>query len=421
MISFVACSCALQDLPLPYNYIDDGRLSKDFIKQSTDVLSLESFHKLGSPAFKFVNVNDYGAKGDGKSDDTQAFMKAWEVACSSGGAVLVVPGRQNYLLKPIKFSGPCKSEISVQIYGTIEASDKVSDYSGDYPQWLMFDSVEKLSVKGGGTINGNGMIWWQNSCKKNKNLPCKVAPTALTFYKCNNLTVEPLTVKNGQQIHVLFEGSQNVNVSGLTVTAPEDSPNTDGIHVTDTQHIHILNSVIGTGDDCISIVSGTYDLRATNITCGPGHGISIGSLGAGNSKEYVSGITVNGAKFYGTTNGVRIKTWQGGSGSANNIQFQNIQMFNVTNPIIIDQNYCDQVTPCQKQQSAVQISNVLYQNINGTSASDVALQFDCSQNVGCEGIVLQNIDLKLQNREKAKASCNSVSLNYKGDVNPHCP
>jgi hypothetical protein len=38
--------------------------------------------------------------------------------------------------------------------------------------------------------------------------------------------------------------------------------------------------------------------------------LSIGSLGSGNSEAYVSGITVNGAKFSGTTNGVRIKTWQ---------------------------------------------------------------------------------------------------------------
>jgi hypothetical protein len=37
---------------------------------------------------------------------------------------------------------------------------------------------------------------------------------------------------------------------------------------------------------------------------------SIGSLGEGGAKEFVSGITVNGAKFSGTTNGVRIKTWQ---------------------------------------------------------------------------------------------------------------
>lgn len=40
---------------------------------------------------------------------------------------------------------------------------------------------------------------------------------------------------------------------------------------------------------------------------------------------------------------------QGGSGSASNIKFQNVEMHNVNNPIIIDQNYCDQDKPCNKQ------------------------------------------------------------------------
>ncbi|KAL2327030.1 hypothetical protein Fmac_020457 [Flemingia macrophylla] len=427
IISSVACQCchgtALKD-PLDlfdegYSYVDDGGTFKDYIKQSEDVLSLKKFDNLGddyrSPSLKMVNVNDYGAKGDGKTDDTQAFYKAWHVACSSpsSGAVFVVP-QKYYLLKPITFSGPCKSNIAVQISGTLEASDNPSDYSKDPTHWLVFDNVQKLSVKGGGTIDGKGEIWWQNSCKTNKKL-------ALTFYKCHNLIAEDFTIKNGQQIHVSFQDSVNVNVSTLTVTAPENSPNTDGIHVTNTQNIQVSSSVIGTGDDCISIVSGSKNILATNITCGPGHGISIGSLGARESKEFVSGVKVNGAKFSGTTNGVRIKTWQGGSGSANSIQFQNIQMDNVTNPIIIDQNYCDQETPCKKQKSAVQIRNVLYQNIKGTSASDVGVQFDCSENFPCQGIVLQNINLQHEGGGKAKASCNNAKLTYIGDVNPHCP
>lgn len=37
---------------------------------------------------------------------------------------------------------------------------------------------------------------------------------------------------------------------------------------------------------------------------------SIGSLGNGKSEDHVAMVTVNGAKFFGTTNGVRIKTWQ---------------------------------------------------------------------------------------------------------------
>lgn len=40
---------------------------------------------------------------------------------------------------------------------------------------------------------------------------------------------------------------------------------------------------------------------------------------------------------------------QGGSGSASNIRFQNIEMHNVTNPILIDQYYCDRKKPCKEQ------------------------------------------------------------------------
>lgn len=52
------------------------------------------------------------------------------------------------------------------------ASDDRSDYNEDSRHWLLFQRVDNLLVEGhdGGIINGNGMIWWQNSCKINKNL-----------------------------------------------------------------------------------------------------------------------------------------------------------------------------------------------------------------------------------------------------------
>ncbi|KAK7336567.1 hypothetical protein VNO77_17112 [Canavalia gladiata] len=431
IISFViACYSTLQEDPLCSIYGDDspsignGVTLNNLIKQTTNVLSLNSFHHLGgtSRSLQIVNVNDYGAKGNGCEDDTQAFKKAWEEVCSSGEAILAVP-QDTYLLKPIRFTGPCKPNIEVQISGTLEASDDRSDYSEDSRHWLVFDNIKKLFVYGGGTINGNGNIWWENSCKRNKKRPCKDAPTALTFYNCEELVVEDLRIENGQQIQVSFQDSVNVKVSGLNVTAPEDSPNTDGIHVTNTQNIQISNSVIRTGDDCISIVHGSRNVEATDIICGPGHGISIGSLGAGKSKEFVSGVIVNRAKISGTKNGVRIKTWQGGSGSASNIQFQNIEMENVTNPIIINQNYCDKKKrPCKKGKSAVQIKNVLYQNISGTSASDIAVKFDCSEKFPCQEIVLHNIDLQCEGEDgdSAKALCNNVELSYLEHVSPRC-
>ncbi|XP_057982120.1 polygalacturonase-like isoform X2 [Malania oleifera] len=373
---------------------------------------------IANASVKIVNVANFEDEAHASADATQAFKKAWEEACGSsskGAVVLVVPKNKNYLLKPIRFSGPCKSHLTLQIYGTIEASTNTSDYEKDERYWLVFQSVENLVVEGGGTLYGNGMIWWQNSCKFNKAL-------ALTFYKCKNLVVRKLKIQNAQQIHVAFQKSSHVQASNLFVSAPENSPNTDGIHVSNSQSIHISSCLVSTGDDCISIVNGSKNVQAVDITCGPGHGISVGSLGAHNSKAHVSDVTINGARLTGTTNGVRIKTWQGGSGSASNIKFQNVEMDNVRNPIIIDQNYCDQKEPCSEQASTVEIKNVLYQNIKGTSASEVAISFGCSKSIPCEGIVLQNISL---NREgggtSTKALCNNVEFTEKGIVSPHCP
>ncbi|OMP10071.1 Glycoside hydrolase, family 28 [Corchorus olitorius] len=356
---------------------------------------------------KVVNVDAFGAKADG-GDDSQAFKKAWKYACSSSqGAVLVVPKKKIYHVKPIDFSGPCKSALVFKVYGTIKASVHHSDYKER--KWLYFDNVENLRVEGGGsgTINGNGRTW----CPARK--------------RQHNVQVGGVRIKNAQQMHLTFRNCFNVKASNLLVKAPGNSPNTDGIHVSGTQNIIIQNSVIATGDDCISIVSGSKNVRATGITCGPGHGISIGSLGAKNSEAYVSNVIVDKATLSGTTNGVRIKTWQGGSGYAKNIKFRNIMMHNVSNPIIIDQNYCDQRKPCSKQVSAVQVSNVVYQNIRGTSASDVALKLDCSQSFPCRGIYLQNVDLSVpqnqhNNNNIAEASCSNVRLTYQGNVSPPC-
>ncbi|XP_039008668.1 polygalacturonase-like [Hibiscus syriacus] len=369
---------------------------------------------------KIVNVDDFGTKANG-ADDSQAFEQAWKYACSSSqGATMVVPKQKIYRLKPINFSGPCKSPLILQIYGTIKATEDHSDYEDGGRRWLFFDKVQNLRVEGGGTIDGSGRTWWEKSCKINEALPCKEAPTAVTFNECTNVRVSSLQITNAQQMHLTFQQCVNVDAFNLQVKAPGNSPNTDGIHVTGTQNININNCVIGTGDDCISIVSGSKNVHATGITCGPGHGISIGSLGAGNSAAFVSNVIVNKATLSGTSNGVRIKTWQGGSGYARNIKFQNIVMNNVTNPIIIDQNYCDQQKTCRKQGSAVQVSDVLYQNIRGTSASGVAMKFDCSQSVPCRGIYLQNVALRAEEDDNTQASCSNVRLSYTGDVSPPC-
>ncbi|KAH6772822.1 Pectin lyase-like superfamily protein [Perilla frutescens var. hirtella] len=426
LVSLSLCSTSSPSNNIAYLHQESGYHFRAYPSYFDDKYSFKNFNKIRrslAASVETTNVLDFGAKGDGTTDDTKAFQKAWAEACSSTAdhVNFVVPQNKNYLVKQIRFSGPCKSGITIG--GSIIAWNDRSDYSKDLRQWIVFYGVEDLEVSGGGVINGNGKIWWQNSCKTNKAKPCTVAPTALRFFGCRNLVVKSLKIENAQQMHVSFEKCRNVQVSNLLITSPETSPNTDGIHVTDTQNIQISTCTIATGDDCISIVSGSQMVRATGIICGPGHGISIGSLGAGNSEAHVSDIVIDGAKLSGTANGVRIKTWQGGSGSVSNIKFENIEMENVKNPIIIDQHYCDQDKPCREQASAVEVSNIVYENIRGTSASKVAIAFECSKSRPCQGILMQNVNLERTSNttEYSQAVCNNVNFFNSPPFSPTCP
>ena len=99
---------------------------------------------------KALDVTQYGAFGDGVTDDSQvkhrfvvvmlikifvhyilkyhsvknlvffswkAFLKAWEAVCSgTGDGQLIVPAGMSFMLQPLKFQGSCKpTPIAVQV------------------------------------------------------------------------------------------------------------------------------------------------------------------------------------------------------------------------------------------------------------------------------------------------------------------
>ncbi|KAK0608856.1 hypothetical protein LWI29_037065 [Acer saccharum] len=103
--------------------------------------------------------------------------------------------------------------------------------------------------------------------------------------------------------------------------------------------------------------------------------ISVGSLGKKLQEAGVENVIVKSVTFRGTENGVRIKSWgRPSNGFSRNIVFQHVLMIDVQNPIIIDQNYCPDSKNCPHQVSGVQISDVTYKDIHGTSASEVAVK-----------------------------------------------
>lgn len=126
------------------------------------------------------NVKSFGAKSNGKSDCTKAFLSAWSAACAAAApaVIYVPPGR--YLLRNAKFAGKsCKSaDITIRIDGTLVAP---ADYNvvGNSGSWLKFERVTGVSIYGG-TLDGRGAALW--NCK-NSSKSCPKGATVSSQYQ----------------------------------------------------------------------------------------------------------------------------------------------------------------------------------------------------------------------------------------------
>ncbi|KAJ8561231.1 hypothetical protein K7X08_027421 [Anisodus acutangulus] len=226
------------------------------------------------------NVLKLGANPNGKTDSTKAFLTAWESACGSSKPATIYVPRGKYLIKQAHFKGKCKNKaIIFRIDGTLVAP---SNYNmiGNAKNWLLFHGVDGVSIHGG-SLDGQGSGLWA----------CKASSKPLGFSNSNNIAITGLTSLNSQMFHIVINWCKNVKLQAIKVLATGKSPNTDGIHVQLSSEISILNSRISTGDDCVSIGPGTTNLRIQNIFCGPGHGISIGSLAKDFEEAGVQNVT----------------------------------------------------------------------------------------------------------------------------------
>lgn len=96
---------------------------------------------------------------------------------------------------------------------------------------------------------------------------------SMTFKGANGVEVNGLVSLNSQKMHLVINDCKNVVIRNVRIIAPDESPNTDGIHVQESTGITITSSILKTGDDCVSIGPGTKNMFMDRILCGPGHGI----------------------------------------------------------------------------------------------------------------------------------------------------
>ncbi|KAL2322535.1 hypothetical protein Fmac_026914 [Flemingia macrophylla] len=365
-----------------------------------------------------LDIARFGGKPN--TDIAKAIMSALTQACASTTPSKIVIPAGSYQMSAVDFRGPCKAPIELQVDGKVNAPENAAELKG-LEYWFKLRHINSFTLSGKGTFDGEGpSAWKQNDCTKNKD--CKMLCMNFAFHFMNDSMFRDITSKDSKNFHVNVLGCNNITFDKFTISAPDESPNTDGIHIGKSTGVKILNCNIGTGDDCISLGDGCKNTTVQNVTCGPGHGISVGSLGRYENEEPVEGLFVKNCTLKNTNNGVRIKTWPTdklGPETVTDMHFEDIIMINVSNPIIVDQEYCPWNQCSKKVPSKTKISKVSFKNIQGTSGTKEGLVLICSSGVPCEDVQINNVDLTFKGAETA-ANCSNVKPITVGKAPNHC-
>lgn len=318
------------------------------------------------------NVKTYGATGNGTTKDTIAIQKAID-ACGGGGTVIFPSGK--YLTGPLLL---LKNNITLNVTkgATILGSETASDYISPSSQKLATPTlalinsyhINNITITGGGIIDGQGASWWKSVKSTSKR------PRLIELAYANNIRINNITLENAGAMHLFLKNTSNVIIDGVTINAPADSPNTDGIVPNSSNNVLIKNCNISVGDDNIAIKGGptpvpSYNIEVTNCKFGSGHGMSIGTDLEGGIHD----VTVQNSTFDGTTNGIRIKADRTSGGKVTAIIYKNLTMTKVKNPIWFSAYYPHIPSSDSARQALTattpNYSNITVSNLTATGAT----------------------------------------------------
>lgn len=279
-----------------------------------DNIAVSNDNGLCRPTGSKYHVKDYGAKGDGKTNDTQAIQAAVD-ACSDGGSVILSDG--TYM------SGQIKLKSNMTLWVDRSAILKGIQDNSMYPAiephadnanvWLpgilggggwelkeafvYADGAHNLTIAGGGIIDGNGdcPIWDHT---KDETL----RPMALYVAYSNNVRVANIDIANSAMWNFVILECDTVRVDGININTSTYGVNKDGIDICDSHEVSITNSTILCQDDAICPKSGSakgvHNMRINNITINgtTGNKIKFGTLTYGAFTNcLLQDIAINGS------------------------------------------------------------------------------------------------------------------------------
>mmetsp|Transcript_71903 Transcript_71903/g.203687 ORF Transcript_71903/g.203687 Transcript_71903/m.203687 type:complete len:455 (-) Transcript_71903:844-2208(-) len=323
-------------------------------------------------AMRECNIVDWGAVGDATTSATEAIIDAVE-ACGADGAGgrIVIPfddssrGLNRFLTGSFELLYD-HLEFHIEAGATLLGSTLEDDYplipilpsygtgrdvdsEQRYRPLIFASNVTRLSLTGGGVVDGQGETWWVKHFARQL---LWSRPRLVECMYCTDVLIEDLTFQNSPFWTIHPYASQGVTVRRVTVTAPGWAPNTDGVDPDSCRDVLIQDCVFKAGDDGVAIKSGlneygrsfgmpSENIRVENTTVEPEfdngstNGVSIGSEMSGG----VRNVTVDGLFVANCAVGVYIKSMDGRGGVVEDISFRNVVAEQVIEPIRFAMDY----------------------------------------------------------------------------------
>nr|XP_011462612.1 PREDICTED: exopolygalacturonase-like [Fragaria vesca subsp. vesca] len=164
------------------------KMGLSFFIQSACLVSFLVSVTLVHAQKRVFDVANYGARGDGRTDSSKAFIDAWNGACQNIGGGTVLFPKGTFMVAPVVLLGPCKGSMELRFQGNLLASKKPSDFLG-IDHWITVQRVNGLMISGGGTLDGLGADGWGfNDCLKNPGR-CKQLPAVSASYTAGSFCI----------------------------------------------------------------------------------------------------------------------------------------------------------------------------------------------------------------------------------------
>jgi polygalacturonase len=278
----------------------------------------------------------HGVSADSTKLNTTAIQSVIDKAEANGGGTIVVP-KGVYLTGALFFKP--KTKLLLQEGAELKGSDDISNYplipsrmEGRsiyyYAALINAYHVDSFSITGPGTINGNGLRFWESFWAYRDSMR-KIGKTAtnlevhrprmLFIWGCNNVIIQNVKLRNSGFWTTHLYQCNNVLIENCDIRSPYNpvpAPSTDGIDIDVCKKVTIRKCYISVNDDAVCIKGGkgpdahkkgengmVEDILIEDCVFGESHG----TLTFGSECIHARNITMRNCKMEHNTSILRLK------------------------------------------------------------------------------------------------------------------